>query len=63
MEFLELNWITWIDSHDFFSYFKMKLKMKCEEVQGDAKCANIYNFKGNVIELSHLLPSFFKSYC
>ena len=39
----------------------MKLNMREEEVEGDAKCANNYNFKGNIIELPHLLPLFFKN--
>ena len=38
----------------------MKLNMREEEVEGDAKCANNYNFKGNIIELPQLLPLFFK---
>ena len=35
--------------------------MRLEEVEGDAKCATIYNFKGNIIKLPHLLPLFFKN--
>ena len=31
-----------------------------DEVEHDAKCANIYNFKGYIMELSHLIPLFFK---